>query len=464
MGVGLDRADIDPPGPARAAVAHSIFAQGGAPDARRRAAPRYWLLRPAGCAGRLRPHEPPPGRLVPVLAALWLVLAVAGPAFAHAELASSDPDDKAVLATPPTVITLTFTEGLDQGKSSFKLSGPDGAAGTGNAAEDGSKVMTLDGLDLGPGAYAIKWTAASTDGHVSRGTLSFTVSEPTPAPATASPAPTAAPTDSATPRRAAIRHSPVRSQSTATPVATPGAGNDASCRHRDPPPTSSFPSSWAWCSSAASGRSSCAGAAGPEGCGQPEPSPRLLARLAGVAAAAAVMLGGPVVALAHGLSPAYQSPLPLAVYLAGAAATVALSFAFVLARDVRAGASGTRPGRPGADGRAVRPAGRRPPRLGVDHGPGHRRRLVGRGGRGPVPVGLRLGRRRDPVRPRVPRLGVARPVRHAPRRRRMDRCAASACAGGSHPRCRAGPGCGPPSPGSPSSSGWSSSPSRAARS
>jgi hypothetical protein len=54
--------------------------------------------------------------------------------------------------------------------------------------------------------------------------------------------------------------------------------------------------------------------------------------------AAAAMLGGPVGALAHGLSPAYQSPLPLAVYLAGAAATVALSFAFVLARDVRAAA------------------------------------------------------------------------------------------------------------------------------
>lgn len=58
--------------------------------------------------------------------------------------------------------------------------------------------------------------------------------------------------------------------------------------------------------------------------------------LIGVLAAAAVMLGAPVVALAHGLSPAYQSPLPLAVYLAGAGATVALSFVFVLARDMRA--------------------------------------------------------------------------------------------------------------------------------
>ena len=64
--------------------------------------------------------------------------------------------------------------------------------------------------------------------------------------------------------------------------------------------------------------------------------PRTLARVGGVLAAAAVMLGGPVVALAHGLSPVYQSPLPLAVYLVGAGATVALSFVFVLARDLRA--------------------------------------------------------------------------------------------------------------------------------
>ncbi|HYO42729.1 MAG TPA: hypothetical protein VES19_05965, partial [Candidatus Limnocylindrales bacterium] len=69
----------------------------------------------------------------------------------------------------------------------------------------------------------------------------------------------------------------------------------------------------------------------------------MLVRLGGVFAAGAVMLGGPVVALAHGLSPTYQSPLPLAIYLAGAAATVALSFVFVLARDLRAGP--TVPGR-----------------------------------------------------------------------------------------------------------------------
>jgi hypothetical protein len=49
-----------------------------------------------------------------------------------------------------------------------------------------------------------------------------------------------------------------------------------------------------------------------------------------------VALAAPAAVAAHALNTTYTSRLPLAVYLAGAAATVALSFVFVLARDVRA--------------------------------------------------------------------------------------------------------------------------------
>jgi hypothetical protein len=62
----------------------------------------------------------------------------------------------------------------------------------------------------------------------------------------------------------------------------------------------------------------------------------MLARLLGAGLAIAAAAGLPAVAAAHGLSPVYQSPLPLAVYVVGAGITVALSFAFVLARDLRA--------------------------------------------------------------------------------------------------------------------------------
>jgi hypothetical protein len=59
----------------------------------------------------------------------------------------------------------------------------------------------------------------------------------------------------------------------------------------------------------------------------------LAAALAGIAG---VAIAAPAAVLGHSLGATYTSRLPLAVYLAGAAATVALSFIFVLVRDVRA--------------------------------------------------------------------------------------------------------------------------------
>jgi hypothetical protein len=58
----------------------------------------------------------------------------------------------------------------------------------------------------------------------------------------------------------------------------------------------------------------------------------------------------PLGAAAHALSRSFESRLPLAVYLAGAAGAVALSFAFVLVRDLRAAA-------PREDGRGRRVPG-----------------------------------------------------------------------------------------------------------
>ena len=66
-------------------------------------------------------------------------------------------------------------------------------------------------------------------------------------------------------------------------------------------------------------------------------STRRSGRLAvAVSSVGGIVLAAPATALAHTLNPTYTSRLPLAVYLAGAAATVALSFIFVLVRDVRA--------------------------------------------------------------------------------------------------------------------------------
>jgi hypothetical protein len=63
---------------------------------------------------------------------------------------------------------------------------------------------------------------------------------------------------------------------------------------------------------------------------------RFCAFAAALTGAIVVALAAPAAVFAHSLNPTYTSRLPLAVYLAGAAATVALSFVFVLVRDVRA--------------------------------------------------------------------------------------------------------------------------------
>ncbi len=63
---------------------------------------------------------------------------------------------------------------------------------------------------------------------------------------------------------------------------------------------------------------------------------RRLGPATGAAVGAALL--GPATVAAHSLNATYESRLPLAVYLVGAATTVALSFIFVITRDVRAAA------------------------------------------------------------------------------------------------------------------------------
>ena len=60
------------------------------------------------------------------------------------------------------------------------------------------------------------------------------------------------------------------------------------------------------------------------------------ATVGAISSVVAISLAAPAAVIAHTLNATYESRLPLAVYLAGAAATVALSFIFVLVRDVRA--------------------------------------------------------------------------------------------------------------------------------
>src|SRR5438128_12683645 len=61
-----------------------------------------------------------------------------------------------------------------------------------------------------------------------------------------------------------------------------------------------------------------------------------LTLLAGAAGGPALLLAWPSVALAHSIKEKYQAPLPLAIYVGGAAFAVAMSFVFVILRNAPA--------------------------------------------------------------------------------------------------------------------------------
>lgn len=163
-----------------------------------------------------------------ILAGALLSMSIAGPVAADAGLVSSSPADKAVTTTPPTTVTLSFDEGLDPAKSSFKLIRDGATIGTGTVSAGSAKVMELEGLLLAPGGYEVRWTAGSTDGHLVRGTLTFTVADPTPEPSTPAPAtpePSAVATEG--PATPALASTPAPASTLPPDDATPAATSTA---------------------------------------------------------------------------------------------------------------------------------------------------------------------------------------------------------------------------------------------
>lgn len=138
------------------------------------------------------PSAPAPRRPLAVaglLAALvgvvfGLLLAVAGPASAHAALTGSDPQDGAVVGTAPKTVTLTFSEQVAMGEGSIRVLDPAGQrADTEEAPRDlhsGSTVkygVTLH-TGLPDGTYTVAWQAVSADSHPVSGAFTFSIGAP----------------------------------------------------------------------------------------------------------------------------------------------------------------------------------------------------------------------------------------------------------------------------------------------
>jgi methionine-rich copper-binding protein CopC len=145
-----------------------------------------------------------------LLAALFTgvvsLIAVAGPAQAHAALVSSDPRDGAELMAPPATVTLTFNEDLLPDFVAFSVTDSNNEPVSVSGLQVNGPTATFTWPETAPaGAYTVSFRVVSQDGHPVEGAIAFsyvtpapTSATPTPSPTDTTPTPTPSPTGSPT--------------------------------------------------------------------------------------------------------------------------------------------------------------------------------------------------------------------------------------------------------------------------
>lgn len=129
-----------------------------------------------------------PRRLAAVVAASLAVVAFllgwAAPAWAHAELRSTEPAAGQQLDRAPSSVQLRFTEAVDPIPGAIRLvrgeggdDGGDVAASVGRVAGDDSTVQLTPDRPLADGTYVVAWRVTSADSHPVRGAFTFRVGD-----------------------------------------------------------------------------------------------------------------------------------------------------------------------------------------------------------------------------------------------------------------------------------------------
>ena len=97
---------------------------------------------------------------------------------AHAKLLKTSPADKATVARVPTSVQLWFNEAIDVKLSKIDVTGPEGKVtlGTVHAMEPKQLMGPITGK-MADGAYTVTWQTAGDDGHVQKGSFTFTLKQ-----------------------------------------------------------------------------------------------------------------------------------------------------------------------------------------------------------------------------------------------------------------------------------------------
>jgi copper transport protein len=117
--------------------------------------------------------------------ALVAVVALMAPAdaFAHATLLRTAPQDGAVLKTAPRVVTVFFDDTVRVAKGNAAVANATSASVmAGKAVAHGRTIAIPLRANLPDGAYSVRWSVVSDDGHQEEGVLAFAAGAGAPAP------------------------------------------------------------------------------------------------------------------------------------------------------------------------------------------------------------------------------------------------------------------------------------------
>lgn len=117
----------------------------------------------------IRPH-------LPLLSLALPFLLYTPKAFAHATLMHSTPADQAVVHSRSVDLTLDYNSRIDARRSSLTLTGPGGKTVPVQIQPIGKPAELKAVADnLASGTYRIHWQVLASDGHITRGEVTFTV-------------------------------------------------------------------------------------------------------------------------------------------------------------------------------------------------------------------------------------------------------------------------------------------------
>jgi methionine-rich copper-binding protein CopC len=170
-------------------------------------------------------------RLLALAAVAALVLLLPTTVAADAELVETTPADGATVVGTPDELVAVFDVELVVEESSLSIRNAQGERLAVGRVDPNAPTHLLisDVPELAIGTYEMRWTAGAADGHVERGTWTFTVAQATTTPGTPAPTETASPSAAATASAApspSETAAPTPSASAAPTDPSGAAGND----------------------------------------------------------------------------------------------------------------------------------------------------------------------------------------------------------------------------------------------